>query len=177
MQRDRDLAHVELLARRANHHLGRELHPDRPQVEDREDVAANRAHPAVRVVDVRAMQDVEEAREDRVADAAQPAASRPARCSPSGCPITSSAPSSSSLDERRDLAEVVGEVGVDHDDVVAPRGREAGEVGAAVAAARLVDDHRAGGAASSPLPSVEPLSTTMTSPARRRSRRGPRAPS
>ena len=58
--------------------------------------------------------------------------------------MTRSAPSSSSLDEARDLVEVVREVGVAHDDVVAAGGGEAGEVGAAVAAARLVDDARAG---------------------------------
>ena len=47
-------------------------------------------------------------------------------------------------DEARDLLEVVREVGVDHHDVVAPGLREAGEVGAAVAAPRLVDDPGAG---------------------------------
>ena len=47
-------------------------------------------------------------------------------------------------DEARDLVEVVGQVGVGHHDVLAARGREAGEVGAAVAAPRLVDDARAG---------------------------------
>ena len=47
-------------------------------------------------------------------------------------------------DEARDLLEVVREIGVDHHDVVATRRREAGEVGAAVAAPRLVDDPGAG---------------------------------
>ena len=47
-------------------------------------------------------------------------------------------------DEARDLLEVVGEVGVGHHDVLAAGGGEAGEVGAAVAAAALVDDARAG---------------------------------
>ena len=60
-------------------------------------------------------------------------------------PTTSSAPSSSSLDEARDLPEVVREVGVDHDDVVAAGGREPGQVCAPVAAPRLLDDARAGG--------------------------------
>ena len=60
-------------------------------------------------------------------------------------PITRSAPVVELLDEARDLVEVVGEVGVGHHDVVAARGGEAGQVGAAVAAARLVHDARAGG--------------------------------
>ena len=59
-------------------------------------------------------------------------------------PITSSAPVVELLDEARDLAEVVGEVGVGHHDVAAARGGEAGQVGAAVAAPRLVHDARAG---------------------------------
>ncbi len=48
------------------------------------------------------------------------------------------------VDEARNLLEVVREVGVDHHDVVAPGLREAGEVGAPVAAPRLVDDPGAG---------------------------------
>ena len=59
-------------------------------------------------------------------------------------PITRSAPSSSFVDEARDVAEVVGQVGVGHHDVLAARGGEAGEVGAAVAAPRLVHHERAG---------------------------------
>ena len=43
-------------------------------------------------------------------------------------------------DEARDLVEVVGQVGVGHHDVAPARGREAGEVGAAVAAPAF-DDH------------------------------------
>ena len=65
---DRELPHVQLLARRANHHLGGELHPDRAEIERREDAPAYGAHAAVRVLDVRPMQGVEESGEDRVAD-------------------------------------------------------------------------------------------------------------
>ena len=80
-------------------------------------------------------------------------------------PITSCAPSSSSFDEARDLGEVVGEVGVGHHDVVAARGGEAGEVGAAVAPARLVDDaSRRRRARARRCRRSEPLSTTITSP-------------
>ena len=60
-------------------------------------------------------------------------------------PMTMSAPFSQLLHEARDLVEVIGEVGVGHDDVVASRGGEAGHVGAAVAALGLVDDDRARG--------------------------------
>ena len=45
--------------------------------------------------------------------------------------------------ERLELAEVVGAVGVADDDDSAARGRESGEIGAAVPALRLVDDSRA----------------------------------
>ena len=60
-------------------------------------------------------------------------------------PITSSAPSSRCSTKRGISREVVREVGVGHHDVAAAGGGEAGQVGAAVAAPRLVDDARAGG--------------------------------
>ena len=47
-------------------------------------------------------------------------------------------------DEARDLLEVVGEVGVGHDDVAAGGGGEAGEVGAAIAAPAFEHDAGAG---------------------------------
>ena len=112
----------------------------------RQHVAAQRAHAAVGVADGRRVNEVQEPGQDRVADPAEQSASRRAGCSSIRLPITSSAPSSSSRDEARDLVEVVGQVGVGHHDVVARRGGEAGQVGAAVAAARLVDHGRAGGA-------------------------------
>jgi hypothetical protein len=48
------------------------------------------------------------------------------------------------LDEAGDVAEVVGQIGVRHDDVLAAGGAEAGQVGGAVPAARLVHDAGAG---------------------------------
>ena len=48
-------------------------------------------------------------------------------------------------DEAGDLGEVVGEVGVAHDDVLAAGGSEAREVGGAVAPAGLGDHVSAGG--------------------------------
>ncbi len=47
-------------------------------------------------------------------------------------------------DEARDLAEVVGEIGVGHHDVLAPSGGEARQIGASVAASGLEDDPCAG---------------------------------
>ena len=81
-------------------------------------------------------------------------------------PITISAPSSQRRHEAGDLVEVVGQVGVGHHDVCAARGREPGEVGAAVAAPGL--DHHARARAARPAraeSSSESLSTTTTSPA------------
>src|SRR5439155_6875400 len=49
------------------------------------------------------------------------------------------------VDESRERVERVGPVRVAHDDVLAARVREAGEVRAAVAAARLLDDGRSVG--------------------------------
>ena len=80
-------------------------------------------------------------------------------------PITRSAPSSSFSTKRGMSLEVVGQIGVGHDDVVAARGREAGEVGAAVAAPRLEHHERSGARAQCPrCRRSEPLSATITSP-------------
>ena len=49
-----------------------------------------------------------------------------------------------------DLVEVIGEVGVRHHDVLAASGLEAGVVRVTVAAPRLADDDRAGGAGELP---------------------------
>ena len=127
-----------------DHHLGGELHAGRAQVEPRQHVAPQRAHAAVRVADAGAEEDVEDAGEDRVADVAVQPRHRarvdvvhPVAHDELGALVEL-------LDEARDLAEVVREVGVAHHDVAAARGGEAGEVGAAVAAPRLVHDARAG---------------------------------
>ena len=68
-------------------------------------------------------------------------------------------------EEVRCLVEVVGEVGVGHQDVLAARCGETGQVGAAVAALGLVDDVRAGGLRpAARCRRSEPLSATITSP-------------
>ena len=142
---DRELADVEVLLRRPDDHLRRELHPGRPQVQARQHVAPDAAHPAVRVADARAEEDVEHARQHRVPDVAVQPGHRagvdvvhPVAHHELGAVLEL-------LDEARDLLEVVRQVGVAHDDVAAARGGEAGEVRAAVAAARLV--HHAGAGA------------------------------
>ncbi len=137
---DRELADVELLLRGPDHHLGGELHPGRAQVEPRQHVAAQRAHPAVGVVDAGAEQQVQEAGQQRVADVAVVPRHRarvdvlhPVADHDVGAVVELG-------DEPRDLVEVVGQVGVDHHDVAAAGGGEAGQVGAAVAAPRLDHD-------------------------------------
>ena len=104
----------------------------------------NAAHAAVGVADAGAEEEVQDAGEHRVADVAVQPRHRarvdvvhPVAHDELGARVEL-------LDEARDLVEVVGQVGVGHDDVVAARGGEAGQVGAAVAAARLVHDARAG---------------------------------
>ena len=67
---DRDLADREPAPVRLEDHLRGELHPGRVEVEHGQRLAADRPHPAVRVGDLHAEEDVEHAGEDRVADEA-----------------------------------------------------------------------------------------------------------
>ena len=144
MQLDRDLPHVEVLTGRPDHHLGGELHADRAHVEHRHDAPSERAHAAVGVTDVRPVQSVEDAREQRIAQPAQPGHG-------AGLQTLHAVPEHELsavvelLHEARDLAEVVGEIGVDHDDVVALGGREPRQIRAPVATPPLLDDRGAGG--------------------------------
>ena len=110
-----------------------------------QDVAADRAHPAVRVVDVRAIEDVEEPREKRVAHPAEPG-HRTRLDAAQAVPDDELRAVFELVHEARDLAEVVRQVGVDHDDVVAAGGGQPGEVRAPVAAPPLLDDQGSGGA-------------------------------
>ena len=138
------------------------------QVERRERIASDRAHPAVRVGDLDAEEDVEDPGEDGVADKRL----RHGIASPwivplKREPMTRSSPASQPVDERA-RAPRVGYVlvGVAHDDELAARVGEPGEVRAAVAARVLADHVAPCSAATSAERSVEPLSTTITSPAR-----------
>ena len=133
-----------LLLRGANDHLGGELHAGRAEIEPRQDVAAKRAHPAVSVADAGAEEEVEDAGQHRIADVAVEPGHR------SGLDVVHPVAHHELgavlelLDEARNLVEVVREVGVGHDDVVATRRVEPRQVRAAVASARLVDDACAG---------------------------------
>ena len=141
---DRELADVEVLLRRPDHHLGGELHPRRAQLQLRERVGAQRAHAAVGVADAGSEQQVEEPGQQRVAHIPVEPRHR-ARVDVLHAVADHHVGAVLQLgEESRDLVEVVREVGVAHHDELAARGGEAGEVGAAVAAPRLVHDARAG---------------------------------
>ncbi len=106
---------------------------------------AERPHAAVGVVDAGAEQQVQKPGEQRIADVAVQPRHR-ARLDVLHPVADHHVGAGLQLgQEARDLLEVVGEIGVGHDDVAAPRDGEAGQVGAAVAALGLVDDDRAGG--------------------------------
>ena len=111
------------------------------EVQAGDDVAADRAQAAVRVRDANPEEDVEHPRQDRVADVAV----RPGHRAPRNRSLEAvtdhhvrAAPQP--LDEGPEDLDRIRPVGIRHDDVLAPRGCESCEVGAAVAAARLVDD-------------------------------------
>src|SRR5581483_5065027 len=73
---DRHLVDAETALARLDHHLGGELHPRRRQLQLRDDVAADRSQPAVRVRDTAAEEQVQHAGEQRIADVAV----RPRHC-------------------------------------------------------------------------------------------------
>ena len=109
---------VRCLLGRADHHLGGELHAGRAQIQLGQDVAAEGAHAAVRVIDAGAEQQVEEPRQQRVADVAvQPwhgarlDVLHPVADDHVGAVLELG-------DEARDLVEVVRQVGVGHHDVL-----------------------------------------------------------
>ena len=142
---DRQLPDRELGLGRPDHHLGGELHAGRAKLERGQLVAAEGAHAAVGVAHAGAEEEVEGAREDRVADVAVQPRHR-AGLDPVHAVAHDEVGAGLELgQEARDLAEVVGQVGVRHQDVAALGGAEAGHVGVAVAAAALVDDAGAGG--------------------------------
>ena len=116
---DRELADVESPARRMDHHLGGELHSRRAQIEDRQHLPPQGAHPAMDVAHLRPVEEIEEARQERVADVpveprhrSRMDAVHPVAHDEVGTPVELG-------DEARDLGEVVGQVRVRHHDVVA----------------------------------------------------------
>ena len=141
---DRDLADAELPPERLEDHLRRELHPGRVEVEHRERVLAHCTHAAVGVRDLDAEEEVEHPRQDRVADVAVEPRHRLAVDRPLEARAHHEVVAGRELvDERPELPQRVGLVGVPHHDVVAAGDGEPGEVGAAVARALLAHDDRA----------------------------------
>ena len=112
---------------------------------DRQDVAPEAAHAAVRVADAGAEEEVQRAAQQRVADVAVDPVHRARLDVVHPVAHHELGAVAQLLDEVRDLVERIRHVGVEHHDVLAARRREAGEVGRAVAAPRLVHDAGAGG--------------------------------
>ena len=136
---DRELADVQLLLGRPHHHLRRELHAGGVQVELRQHGAAHGAHAAMGVAHAGPEEEVERAAQDRVADVAVQPRHRAGLDAIHAVAHHEIGAGIEVLDEVRDLGEVVRQVGVGHHDVAPARRGEARQVGAAVAAPRLVD--------------------------------------
>ncbi len=137
---DRELANHELLLGRADHHLGGELHPGRPEIQHRKHVPAQRPHSAMGVVNTGAKQEIEKARQQRVADIAV----MPGHRAPVDVlhPVTDHHVGAGLElgQEPRYFRKVVGQVRVGHHDGAAAGGPQAGQIRRAIPAARLVDD-------------------------------------
>ena len=142
---DRQLADVQVRLGGADHHLGGELHAGGAEVELGQPVAAEGAHAAVGVAHAGLEEEVQRAGEDRVADVAVQPRHGAGLDAVHAVAHHEVGAVLELLEEARDLAEVVGQVGVGHDDVAALGGGEAGHVGVAVAAAALADEAGAGG--------------------------------
>ena len=113
------------------------------KVELRRGVLADSAHPAVGVRDLDAEEEVEHPGQDRVPDEAVEkrhgvAVDRSLEAGAHDQVVALLEP----VDERAELLQRVGLVGVSHDDVLASRLLEPGQIRAAVAAAMLGDDPR-----------------------------------
>ena len=139
---DRELPDLEVLLGRPDHHLRGELHAGGAQVQPGEHVAADPAHAAVGVLDPGPVEEVEHPREHWVAHVAVQPRHRPGVDVVHPVAHHEVGALLELAHEARDLLEVVGEVGVHHHDVAAARGREAGEVGAAVPALLLAHHDR-----------------------------------
>jgi hypothetical protein len=120
------LGDLQVLLGGPDDHLGGELHARRAQIQPRQDIAAQRAHAAVCVVDAGAEEEVEQARENRVADVAVQPGHRAGLDVVHAIADHHLRPVLERRHESWDLVEVVGQIGVGHHDVAAARGREAG---------------------------------------------------
>ena len=162
---DRDLAHDEVAPVCLEDHLRRELHPGGVEFERLKRALADGPHAAVRVRHLHAEEEVEHPREDRISDEAVEERHRV----PVDRPLEAGADDEivaclEAVDERSELLERIRLVGIAHHDVVAARLGQPGEVRAAVASARSATTRAPCASATSAERSVEPLSTTITSP-------------
>ncbi len=147
VQDDRHLADLLLVQRCLDHHLAGELHARRPQVEPFVGVLAEGAQAAVGVADGRAEEEVQDAGQDRVADVpVVPGHGAGADAALEAVAHDQLIAGAEALDERVDGAEVVGIVGVAHDDVLAAGSGNARLQGRAVTALGGMDHPAAGGA-------------------------------
>ena len=108
------------------------------------DVAADRSHTAVRVADARTEEGVEGPAQDGVPDVAVKEGHRPGLDVVHAIADHQVGAALQLGEEARQVLEIVGEVGVGHQDVGAACRSEAGKVSASVAAPWLVDDPRTG---------------------------------
>ncbi len=122
---DRELGDSQFLLGGPDHHLRGKLHTGRAQIEARQHVGAKRAHPAVGVLHAGAEEQVQQARQDRVADVAVKPRHRARLDVVHAIAHHELRPAFQLGHEVRDLVEVVGEVGVGHHDVATSRRGEA----------------------------------------------------
>src|SRR5207247_5857671 len=141
---DRDLTYPQVAAIRLEDHLGGELHSGRMEVERAQRVAAHSTHAAVRIRHLDAEEEIQQSRQNRVADSpVQPwhrvavDLALEARAEHEIVALLET------VDERSELLNRIGLVCVAHHDVRAARIREAREIGTAVPTSGLGHDTRA----------------------------------
>ena len=141
---DRELADVEVLLLRPDHHFRRELHAGGAQVQRRQRVTAKSPHAAVSVIDPGVEEDVEQARQQRVADIAVMPRHRAGLDAAHTVADHKISAGLELGEEPRGLGEVVGEVAVGHQNVVTVGNRQPCHVRLPVASARLLHHRGAG---------------------------------
>ena len=146
-QGGRDLGDAQAVQRRADDHLGGELHAGGSEAQPQHRLARDAAQAAVEVADVARVEEPADGGEHRVAEVAVLPGHR-ARLDAALEPVAHDEVEALAqlLEEAVEVAEVVGGVGVSHHHVAAPRRRDAAEQRRAVALAVHLHDARAVGA-------------------------------